>query len=126
MPRSPAKPLLDGRRVLVIEDEPEVAAAVEQLLGDAGAIILGPVGTVAEALALLARDQRPDAAVLDLNLRGELALPVADRLAALGVPFVVTTGYGAIGDLTDHPRMRVLSKPYASATLAQAIERLCG
>ena len=120
-----ADPPLRGRRILVIEDEEHVVEAMQDLLTEAGAAILGPAGTVSAALALLHTGRFPDLAVLDLNLHEEFALPVADMLATLGIPFVVTTGYGAIGDLAGHHSVPVLAKPYAPAALVRALGRLC-
>lgn len=85
-------PLRD-RRILIVEDEYMLADELRGELGDAGATVLGPVGTVADALALAKRERRIDGAVLDVNLRGEMAFPVADLLVEGGVPFVFTTGY---------------------------------
>jgi len=102
---------LTGRRVLVVEDEALVAMLVEDALLDAGAAVLGPAATVSEALLLL-EQERPDVAVLDLNLAGETSTPVADVLAKRGVPFVVATGYGAEGLPPSHAHVPVLAKPY--------------
>ncbi len=115
--------LLKGRRVLVVEDEALVAMLVEDALTDAGAEVLGPVRSVAEAMAALARD-RPDAAVLDLNLDGMPSTPVADALAAAGIPFVVATGYGVEGLPPGHAGVRVLAKPYDPLALTRAIAAL--
>jgi DNA-binding response OmpR family regulator len=62
--------LLKGARVLIVEDELLVANYLEELLGMEGCIVLGPALRVHEALVLIER-QRPEAAVLDLNLHGE-------------------------------------------------------
>lgn len=62
-------------------------------LEEAGATVVGPVPSVADALMLLAKNGALDGAVLDLNLRGEKAFPVADALRERGVPFVLATGY---------------------------------
>ncbi|WP_149538205.1 response regulator [Siccirubricoccus phaeus] len=115
---------LNGRRILVVEDEALVAMLVEDALLEAGATVLGPAATVAEALALIERDL-PEVAVLDLNLAGETSTPVADVLAARGVPFVVATGYGAEGLPPGHGSVPVLAKPYDPDDLTQAIAQLC-
>lgn len=84
----------DGHRILVAEDELLLAMEIKGFLEDRGCSVLGPVPSVSRALALF-EAQVPDAAILDLNLKGELATPVAANLAALAVPFVLLTGYGA-------------------------------
>ncbi len=118
-------PSLSGRKVLVVEDETLVAMLVEDTLADAGATVIGPVATVAEALAIL-RDQRPGVAVLDLNLAGETSEPVADALKQMGIPFVVASGYGAAGLPARHQDVPVLAKPYAPEDLTAALARLPG
>ncbi len=80
-----------GRRVLVVEDEPLVAAEIAAILTDAGFEVLGPVGTVGQALALLER-QGCDAALLDTNLGNETSEPIAGALIDLGKPFVIVSG----------------------------------
>ena len=114
---------LTGRRVLVVEDETLVAMLVEDTLADAGVVVLGPVATVAEALAMLEQD-RPDLAVLDLNLAGETSEPVADALMRLEVPFVVASGYGAAGLPQRLAGIPVLAKPYAPEDLTAALAKL--
>jgi CheY-like chemotaxis protein len=115
---------LTGRRVLVVEDEALVAMLVEDALIEAGAIVIGPAATVSEALALLSHTT-PDVAVLDLNLAGETSTPVADALAAGGIPFVVATGYGADGLPAAHATAIVLAKPYDPDDLTAALGGLC-
>lgn len=110
-------------RVLVVEDEALVAMLVEDALLDAGFSVIGPAATVAEALDLLGQD-KPDAAVLDLNLAGETSVPVADALAQRGIPFVVATGYGAAGLPPEHPAAPVLAKPYDPTELVAVLTRL--
>jgi CheY-like chemotaxis protein len=114
---------LAGRRVLVVEDETLVAMLVEDTLADAGVVVLGPAATVAESLALLEKD-RPDLAVLDLNLAGETSEPVAEALIRMGVPFVVASGYGAAGLPQRLANVPVLAKPYAPEDLTAALARL--
>ena len=80
-------------KILVVEDDSLLAFEMQDILSDAGYEVLGPVATVAKALALIdARE--PHAAFLDCNLDGEYATAVALALTANNIPFVVTTGYG--------------------------------
>src|SRR4051812_4006341 len=90
-------PNIKGSRLLVVEDEYLIAADLAASLVSLGFEVVGPVGSVAEALMLLEIDvDRLDGAVLDINLRDEPVFPVADLLKARGIPFVFTTGYDAI------------------------------
>jgi len=77
----------------VVEDEFLIAMELEQTLRRAGYRVLGPAPSVGRALELL-RHERPDAAILDVNLAGERVTPVAGVLRAMAVPFVLTSGYG--------------------------------
>ncbi len=86
---------LGGRRLLVVEDDYLVATDLVDELADHGAEVLGPAGSVDEALDLLAAESQIDAAVLDINLTNEKVYPVAEALRARGIPFVFTTGYDA-------------------------------
>jgi CheY-like chemotaxis protein len=116
--------LLSGRRLLVVEDDPFISVDLQDLLASAGAVVLGPVPTVRAALALLETD-RPHAALLDLNLRGERSTPVAEALQAAAVPFVLVTGYSA--SQIDEPAFReatIVSKPVRASILMRALQRL--
>jgi CheY-like chemotaxis protein len=88
--------VLRGRTLLLVEDEYIVAADLAIRLEDLGAVIVGPAGSVEEALELVqSQSGRLDGAVLDVNLAGHRVYPVADALIAKAVPFVLTTGYDA-------------------------------
>jgi CheY-like chemotaxis protein len=84
---------LQGSRILVVEDEYMLADDLCFALSESGAQVLGPVASVQEAIEFVAREAQIDAAVLDVNLRGDMVFPVADALRARGVPFAFTTGY---------------------------------
>lgn len=114
---------LRGRTILVVEDEQLVAMLIEDALLDAGATVIGPAATVAEALDLLG-GTLPDAAVMDMNLCGESAAPVADRLAALAVPFLIATGYGAAGLPPGHEAVPVLAKPFEPDDLIRQLAEI--
>ena len=85
------RPLHD-QRVLIVEDEALVAMELARVLTAAGAQVVGPAGSIEEALELVNR--KPiDRAVLDINLGGRLVTPVAQALAARAIPFIYLTGY---------------------------------
>lgn len=86
-------PMLAGRRLLVVEDEMLIAEELAERLNDAGAEIIGPIGWIDEAMAVAEQSGRIDAAILDVNLRGETVFPLADAMVARGVPLLFVTGY---------------------------------
>ena len=97
-------------RVLLVEDEALVAMMMRDILLELGLSVAGPFCTPAEAVAA-ARDDGVDAAILDVNLGGELIYPVADTLVARGVPFVFITGYGAESIDGRFSHIPILQKP---------------
>lgn len=88
--------MLQGIRVLVVEDEYFIADDLARALRAAGAIPVGPVASVEDALEML-DNQRPDAAILDLNLRGVIASGLVERVAREKLPTIVVSGYGERG-----------------------------
>lgn len=111
---------LNGLSVLVVEDEAIVSLLVEGMLIDLGCEDVWYASSVGEALESVA-ERAPDLAVLDVNLGGEHAYPIARRLAEAGVPFVFATGYGAAGILEDWAGRPVLQKPFQCDMLAAAL-----
>lgn len=109
--------------VLVVEDELLIAMHLEDLLARRGWRVLGPAASVGEALRLLAREV-PAVALLDVNLGGELVVPVAEALRARGVPFVVASAHDrldvAVPPLAEAPNV---GKPTDEASLLAALER---
>jgi two-component system, response regulator PdtaR len=78
--------------VMIVEDEALLALDLELTVLRHGWRVLGPAATVTEALDLLKTD-RPDVALLDVNLQGELVTPVVEALRAMAVPFVLASAY---------------------------------
>lgn len=85
--------VLRGKSVLIAEDEFLIATDLEETLSDAGAIIIGPAASLSSAMRFLDEFSGIDAAVLDMNLAGELCYPIADKLLMSATPFVICTGY---------------------------------
>ena len=108
-PVSAAK-LTGGARVLVVEDEALVAMMIQECLAEFGYQVVGPISTTTEAAAK-ARDGQFEAAVLDINLGDGAVYPIADMLAARGVPFVFVTGYEADSVDSRFREIPILQKP---------------
>jgi PAS domain S-box-containing protein len=117
---------LAGRCVLLVEDELLVAMELEEVLHGLECEVLGPVGTLEEAMSLAqAEAGRIDAAVLDVNLAGRPSFPLADLLAVRGVPVVFATGYGDLPDgRTTGGSSLLLRKPLGRGELQAALSRL--
>ena len=89
------KPSLDGRRMLVVEDDYIIAQDMRGSLEQEGAVVVGPAGSTAGALRLIEADPDLHAAIIDVNLNGEKSFAIAAALQRRRIPFVFTTGYGA-------------------------------
>jgi CheY-like chemotaxis protein len=87
------KIMLEGRSVLLVEDEYFIADDLAGTLRAAGARVIGPIGTLENALKQVSEDGLPDAALLDVDLHGERAYPLVDLLTQKDVPVVLVTGY---------------------------------
>ena len=115
---------IEGRRVLVIEDEMLVAIELESVLQCQGCTVLGPVATVDRALALIGGGQA-DAALLDLDLGGQSALAVAAALNSRDVPFVVVSGYSeSRSQAPELQRAPWLAKPIDYSRLLDELTRV--
>ena len=114
---------LSGKRVLLVEDEYYIADDLRQILRSVGAEVVGPCSTLEKAHAAV--DQGAfDCALIDLNLNGKDALPLAERLLREGRSFAIATGYGsnAIPDELKHvPR---IEKPYDPPALLDLVRQL--
>ena len=116
---------LDGCRVLLAEDEALIAFELQIIMRQAGCQVIGPVGTLAEGLALV-ETAALDAAVLDVKLWDGDVFPLADRLAERGIPFVLMSGYCA-AELPERFRERPLyPKPSAADGLIAALNQALG
>jgi DNA-binding response OmpR family regulator len=118
--------LLDGLRILVLEDEFLIAMDVEQLCRDYGA------GDVVIARDLAEIDRKSvasqfDAAIVDLMLGGASTLDFASRLHESGVPFVFASGYSDMDEIkVSFPNIRLVTKPYSGDDLVEAVAAACG
>ena len=111
--------------MLILEDEPVIGFALEDIVETIGGRICGTAFRVAEALELLLQ-RHCDAAILDVNIAGERSYPVADELTARGVPFIFATGYGD----SEHPerfaKSPTVTKPYGLDDIKTALGDVLG
>jgi len=115
---------IHGLRLLIVEDALLLTLELEAGLQEAGAQIVGSAADVDEAMRMV--DLPLDAAVLDANLNGVSVLPVAEALAARGVPFVFATGYGDSKMAPQGFGAPVIRKPYDVTQVAAALAEVTG
>ena len=112
---------LQGLKVLLLEDNLIVALEAEDVLKALGAELVHTASTIADATAYLDLE-KPDFAVLDINLGFETSLDFGMRLRQLAIPFVYATGYGERKKLNDDEfAVLTVTKPYDREHLGVAI-----
>ena len=110
-------------RVLLAEDNAVIALDVQSVLEDAGYLIVGPCTSCADVFARF-ETERPDVALLDVELADGSVLPAAETLAHGGVPFAVMTGFESMtleGVLGTAP---VLAKPFRLGEIERVVAGL--
>jgi DNA-binding response OmpR family regulator len=112
-------------RILIIEDEPMLAVDLEETLTEAGFEVVGIVGRLDKAFALI-RTCGCDAAIVDANLAGVSAGPAARALAERGIPFVVLSGYALEQQRDKSLGANYLQKPCRPAQLISSLTALVG
>lgn len=117
--------LLDGLRILVLEDEALIAMDVEQLCRDGGAAEVRVARDLdeidLEGMALF------DVAIVDLSLGGRSTLGLAALFRDRGVPFVFASGYSSQEEMAiDFPGVPLVPKPYSGADLVEAVAAVSG
>jgi CheY-like chemotaxis protein len=125
-PQAAPHKMLTGLDVLMVEDSLIIALDAEDIVTRLGASTATTAATVDGALDAIDAN-RPDVAMLDINLGDRNSFPIADRLMALGVPFVFATGYGEQAQLPmDHRGRTVVQKPYTLENIARAMDEVLG
>lgn len=114
---------LQGRHILVVEDEVIVGLDLVQVFGDFGATVHGPATSVREAMTQL--DRKPIEGVLaDVNLSDGEITPVLERLAAARIPAIIHSGGVLPFNREAFPQMPVLTKPASPKALVSTLARL--
>lgn len=114
-------PVKEDFRILIVEDSFLVMMAIESFFDELGWTIVGPASRK-EAALKLARSETFDAALLDVNLNGEMSWDIAAVLQERGIPFVFSTGYDGASILPDFlAGSDVLGKPFREDELASKL-----
>ena len=110
-------------RILIVEDEAIIALNLAYAVEDVDGEVVGPVASVAEALALL--ETTPiNGAVLDADLFDGVVTPLALHLLDLGVPFVIHTGTGLPPCLVEGPiDLPLVMKPARATSVVATLMR---
>ena len=117
----PPQDLLDGQRVLLVEDSLIIALDAEDIVARLGAQDVVTASSVDSALDLIAAAP-PTVAILDINLGSTTSFAIADALLERDVPFMFATGYGEQAKFPDVHRGRpVVQKPYTIGNIARAL-----
>ncbi len=112
--------ILSGKRVLIVEDDPFIAMALEDTLLDFDMRVAGVASNLREA-ARLARESDFEIALLDVNIGHDTIDPVADAVAARGLPFVFTTGHGRAGLPEAYRDRAIVEKPFYVEEILRAL-----
>jgi DNA-binding NtrC family response regulator len=115
-----AADVLSGRRILIVEDDPFIATALEDTLLDFGMHVAGVASNLREA-ERQARESVFDVALLDVNIGHDTIDPVADVVASRGLPFVFTTGHGRAGLPEAHRDRAIVEKPFYVDEILRAL-----
>ncbi|HEX4892713.1 MAG TPA: response regulator [Hyphomicrobiaceae bacterium] len=115
--------VLGDREILVVEDEPLIAFEIALTLEEAGARVIGPVGSLRKALETIDRTS-PHAAVLDVRLGREDVGPAAALLARRDIPFLFHTGHADASLLADWPGRPIIRKPAPPGMILNQLVKL--
>lgn len=116
-------PDLTGYRILLVEDEYFIADDLRRALEECGADVVGPVPSLSKALPLAAGENLT-CAVLDINLRGEDGLKIAEVLHRRNVPFIYSTGYSPTSIPDTLKGAAHLEKPFRQEKLLRVIDKV--
>jgi DNA-binding response OmpR family regulator len=110
-----------AKRILIVDDEWLIAAALTGLIRAIGHEVVGPALNVERALRLISEEE-PHAATLDIALGAETSFPIAEALRSLEIPFLFLTGHTRSDLPAKFRNCLLLRKPVSDDVLCAAIE----
>ncbi len=115
---------LQGRKILIVEDEAFIAMDIADLLAEEGMTVIGPARTLEQARQMAVAGGF-DVALVDGNLNGDPVDMVADILTGTQVPFAFCSGYGREALPANHGSAPILAKPFGRDDLLAVVAELC-
>ena len=118
-----------GARILLCEDEPIVAMDVQMTVEAEGYRVAGPYARLDRALEAMEGPSGEGiaAAILDVRLKDGDVFPLAEVLAARGIPLVFHSGHVLESDVCDRfPGARFCPKPVSPNCLLDALAAFSG
>lgn len=114
---------IEGKRILIIEDEPLIGMVLTDYLEDAGCTIAGPAQSADKALEM-ATNEAVDAALVDGNLAGRRVDQIVGALKSRHIPFAFVTGYGREALPPGFDDAPIVEKPFTQEQVIGTLERL--
>ena len=109
-----------ARRVLIVEDEMLIALMLQDMMAEAGLTVAAIANTLQAGVELAGRED-VQLAILDINLNGKEAYPIAEILRTRRIPFIFSTGYAGVNVRPEYRAVPRLVKPYQQEMLMAAI-----
>ena len=111
-------------RILIVEDQLEIALQMSETVRDLGYRVSGIARTSAQAHQEFAK-LNFDAVLLDINLDDQHETEAIDFLLKTGIPFAFVTGYDYVIE-PRHEKIPLLEKPFRTVQLNALLEKLAG
>lgn len=110
-------------RVLVAEDELIVGYDLCQTVAEAGYVVEGPFEDMSSAM-LAYQKNKPDLAILDVQLGDGIVYPLAEQMMAEDVPVIFHSGQLSPTEVSARfPQAQALSKPCPPAEVLETVQR---
>lgn len=114
---------LKGRRILILEENADVADLLAGMISSFGCEVLGPVEQVEDAMELIS-GVAVDAAILDVSIKGEISFVLADELRRKGTPYAFASGNKTPASIERYAPAPIITKPYARAYIFEVLREL--
>ena len=110
----------NAARILIVEDEFLVALQLEDILSDGGHAVLG---TFPDSASVATLAEKPDIALVDLNLRDGLTGPAVarDLASRFGAPIIYVTANPGQIDSPAPTAIGIVQKPFSRQAILSAI-----